>query len=56
MDSQAKKYSGPTPKFARKYHERSVSSRPSGCISCAERGKALPEHVKVAIRNSVMNM
>jgi hypothetical protein len=54
MDSQAKKYSGPTPKFARKYHERSINHS-SGCSSCRERGKALPEHVKEAIRNSVKN-
>lgn len=41
---------GSTPKFARKYHNRTVQR--SGCSSCSERGKALPPHVKEAIRNS----
>ena len=54
MDNQAKSYTGPTPKFARKYHHGRVS-KSAGCSRCSERGKALPEHVKVAIRNSIQN-
>ena len=41
---------GSTPKFARKYQNRTVQR--SGCSSCSERGKSLPPHVKEAIRNS----
>jgi len=54
MDNQAKSYTGTTPKFARKYHQASAK-RPTGCSSCSERGKALPEHVKEAIRNSIQH-
>ena len=45
---------GSTPKFARKYHNRSVQR--SGCSKCSERGKALPDHVKEAINNSINSL
>ena len=45
---------GSTPKFARKYHNRVVQR--TGCTSCSERGKALPPHVKDALKDVINNL